>query len=67
MELKFDKEKNFEERLQFVRYYAAWVKKVPNEVWSKQQAELINSFMMNACNFKMSREKYLKMVEHKRI
>lgn len=67
MELKFDTEKNFEERLKFVRFYAEWVKKVPNEIWSKQQAELINSIMMNAQNFKMSREKYLKMVDQKQI
>lgn len=65
MDLKFDKEKNFEERLQFVRFYASWIKKVPNEVWSKQQAELISSFMMNARNFMMSREKYLKMLNKK--
>lgn len=63
MELKFDKKKNFEERLKFIHYYAEWVKKVPNEVWSKQQAELINSFMLNAHNFRMSREKYLEMVD----
>ena len=63
MELKFDKKKNFEERLKFIHYYAEWVKKVPNEIWSKQQAELINSFMLNAKNFKMSKEKYLKMMD----
>jgi len=65
MELKFDKKKNLEERLKFIHYYAEWVKKVPNEVWSKQQAELINSFILNAKNFKMSREKYLETVGHK--
>lgn len=62
MELKFDKKKNLEERLKFIHYYAEWVKKVPNEVWSKQQAKLVNSFMLNAKNFKMSREKYLQMM-----
>lgn len=65
MELKFDREKNLRERLKFVQYYAAWVKEVRNEVWSKQQAELINSFMLNAKNFKISREKYLEMVDRK--
>jgi len=62
MELKFDKGKNFKERLEFIHYYADWVKRVPNEVWSKQQAELIDSFMVNAINFKMTPEKYLGMV-----
>ncbi len=65
MELKFDKKKNLEEGLKFIHYYAEWVKKVPNEVWSSQQAKLINSFMQNAKNFKMSREKYLEMMEKK--
>ncbi len=62
MELKFDKGENFKERLEFIHYYAEWVKRVPNEVWSKQQAELIDSFMVNAINFKMTPEKYLEMV-----
>jgi hypothetical protein len=69
MELSFDKKKNREERIKFVHEYAAWVKKVPNDVWSRQQAVLIDSFMENSKNFMMSREKYLEMVdkrEHKR-
>jgi len=70
MELSFDKKKNMEERIKFVHEYAAWVKKVPNDVWSRQQATLIDSFMENSKNFMMPREKYLEMVdkrEHKRI
>ena len=67
MELMFDRERNREERLEFIRFYAEWVKKVPNEVWSRQQARLINSFVKNARNFKMSREAYLRMVEQKTI
>jgi hypothetical protein len=54
-----------EERLKFIHYYAEWVKREPNEVWSRQQAELVNSFVLNAKNFKMSREKYLQMMEHR--
>jgi len=65
MELKFDREKNLQERLKFVHYYADWVKRVSNEVWSKQQAELIDSFILNAGNFKMTRKKYLKMMKQK--
>lgn len=62
MELKFDKEKSRKERIEFIHYYAEWVKSVSNEVWSRQQAELIDSFMLNAKNFQMTAEKYLEMV-----
>ncbi len=51
--------------MKFIRFYAEWVKKVPNEVWSKQQAELTISFVKNALNFKLSKEGYLRMVECK--
>ncbi len=61
MELKFGKVGNKKERLEFIHYYAEWVKSVPNEVWSRQQAELIDNFMVNATNFKMRPEKYLEM------
>lgn len=39
-ELKRKKEKNFQERLEFIKWYAEWVKKTPNNVWSKQQKDL---------------------------
>lgn len=70
MELSFDKKKNLEERIKFVHKYAAWVKSVPNDVWSRQQAALIDSFMENCKNFNMPQEKYLEMAdkrEYKRI
>jgi hypothetical protein len=63
MELDEHKKKNLEERMQFIHYYAEWVKKVPNEVWSAQQAKLINSFMKNARNFQLSPEAYLEMID----
>jgi hypothetical protein len=66
MELRFDRKKNLEERIRFIHYYADWVKKVPNEVWSTQQAKLINSFMTNAKNFQLSPEEYLEMVDRKK-
>ena len=40
-ELDEDKEQNRQQRLEFVTWYAQWVKKTPNKVWSKQQKELI--------------------------
>ena len=39
-QLRKNKEKNFQERLDFIRQYAAWVNKVPNSVWSRQQKDL---------------------------
>ncbi len=65
MELKFDKEQNLQERLKFIHYYADWVKRVPNEVWSEQQAVLVDSFMLNAKNVKVTRKKYLQMVNER--
>ena len=61
--MKFDKRRNLEERLEFVRLYARWVKSVDNATWSKQQAEFINSLMQSAKNFKLSPEEYLKLKE----
>ena len=66
MEFKFDRHANFEERLEFTRRNAAWVKSVPNEVWSRECAKLINSFMESARNFALTPQQYLKMVERRR-
>ncbi len=63
MESKFDKKQNLKERLQFLRFYSQWVKSVPNEVWSKQQAEFIDSLFDNAKNFSLKPEKYLKSIK----
>lgn len=43
-----NREKNFQSRLAFVRYWADYVKKSPNKVWSKQQAEFINAILKTA-------------------
>jgi len=37
MELRFDREKNRQERLAFVRRHALRVREVPNEVWSAER------------------------------
>jgi hypothetical protein len=39
-ELKADIEKNRQERLKFIDQYAEWLKKTPNDVWSRQQNNL---------------------------
>jgi hypothetical protein len=62
MELAFDKKANRKERLAFVRTYAAWVKRTPNAEWSRQQAELIDSFFENARNMPLSSREYLERV-----
>ncbi len=40
-ELKKEMELNRQQRLEFVRFYAEWLKKTPNSVWSKQQAKYL--------------------------
>ena len=52
---------NKEDRLNFVRYWADYVKTHPDKVWSKQQNILINSAMQNAKAAKLTRKQYLKI------
>ncbi len=63
MELKYDKTKNFQERLCFLRQYTNWVNSVPNEVWSSKQAQFINSLFANRKNFSLLPVQYLRMVD----
>jgi hypothetical protein len=42
-ELQKQKEDNFQDRMEFVKKYAEWIKKTKNPEWSGQQAEIINS------------------------
>jgi hypothetical protein len=62
MELSFDRTARMEERLAFVRSYAAWVKRTPNAEWSREQAVLIDSLMENARNMPLSCQVYLQRV-----
>lgn len=41
-ELKKFKEKNFQERLEFIDKYTKWLKKNPNKKWSSQQKDFID-------------------------
>jgi len=61
MELGFDREKNRQERLAFVRRHALWVRRIPNEIWSREQADLIDAFLANAGSYALSRARYLEM------
>lgn len=42
-ELEDEKERNFKQKIEFVRLYAEWIKKTPNREWSKQHSKFINS------------------------
>ena len=61
MELKFNREQGRMERLAFIKRYSEWVKSVPNAVWSRQQASLINSFLTSSKGFQLGRREYLMM------
>ena len=50
---------NKEDRINFVEYWANYVKNHSDKVWSKQQNILINSQIKNARNSKLSKEDYL--------
>ena len=52
---------NKEDRINFVDYWADFVKKNPDKVWSKQQNILINSQIKNARNSKISTKFYLEI------
>ncbi|MBI2598035.1 MAG: hypothetical protein HYW50_02465 [Candidatus Diapherotrites archaeon] len=41
-ELKKEMELNRQQRLEFVKQYAKWLKKTPNKVWSKQQVKFLD-------------------------
>ncbi len=41
-ELKEQKKKNFEDRIEFIKIYANWLKKQSNKEWSSQQAKIID-------------------------
>ena len=41
-ELEEEIARNRQQRLEFARFYAEWLKKTPNAVWSRQQNALID-------------------------
>ncbi|MDP6157051.1 MAG: hypothetical protein QGH39_00750 [Candidatus Thermoplasmatota archaeon] len=47
-EIREDLERNRKERLKFIIWYAQWVRRTPNSVWSKQQKEMIESVLIPA-------------------
>ncbi|MDP2947555.1 MAG: hypothetical protein Q8N88_05565 [Nanoarchaeota archaeon] len=52
---------NREDRLNFIEFWANYIKAHKDEEWSKQQNFLINSQIKNARNLRISKEDYLKL------
>lgn len=52
---------NKEDRMNFVKYRADYVKTHPDKVWSKQQKVIIDSQIQNARHYKLSAEGYFKI------
>ena len=52
---------NKEDRMNFVEYWANYVRTHSDEEWSRQQNIVINSQIQNARNSKLSAEEYLKI------
>lgn len=36
-----ERKRNFKQRLKFIDFYTDWLKKTPNEEWSKQQKKIL--------------------------
>ena len=51
---------NREERMNFVKYWAEYVRTHTDADWSRQQKKLINSQLQSAKSNKISKEDYLK-------
>ncbi len=66
MEFTFDRASNLREQLEFVRMYAAWVRRTPNAEWSRQQAVLVDSFYENAVNMPLSAREYMEKIAVRR-
>lgn len=43
-----EREKNNTQRLEWIKYWTDYMKKNPNKVWSKQQADFINSVLRSS-------------------
>ena len=57
IEVKNDKMRNFRDRIWFIKFWAQFVKNNPDEVWSKGQAELIDSQFQSSKSFYDNLEK----------
>ena len=55
-EIKKDKNRNFRERIWFIKYWANFIKTHSDEEWSRGQAILINSQLQSARDFYKNRK-----------
>lgn len=60
-QIKQDKQKNQQERMKFVDYWAEYVRTHSDKDWGDQQAALINSQLAN--KYPLTREEYLKIIK----
>ncbi|CEG11763.1 conserved hypothetical protein [groundwater metagenome] len=65
MKIKFNEDKNLEERLNFARSYVKRIKSVDDEDRSSQHADFINSLLINSLsdgstNFRLDAYTYFK-------
>ena len=56
--LKEARKRNHEGNMKYIEQYVKWLKKTPNAVWSKKQAEFIDSIISNA---NQDKELYMKI------
>lgn len=59
-ELQRQEERDLRGDLEFIKLLVAYIKKTPNKVWSKQQADFINSVLKGA---NQDKDLYLKVKE----
>jgi hypothetical protein len=57
----FDRKANARERMEFVRFWAEYVRTHPDKDWSSQQKVLIDSLIQSSRSWKWTPEDYLKM------
>lgn len=41
-QLKKQREENFRERLEFIEWYVAWLRRAPNMKWSSHQKKIVD-------------------------
>lgn len=59
-EIRNQEERDLKGDLEFIKLLVDYIKKTPNKVWSKQQADFINSVLKGA---NQDKELYLKVKE----
>ena len=58
---------NKEDRLNFIDYWADFVRNNSDKIWSEQQKKLIDSQIKNSRKFKMGKNQYLDIKEELKL